>query len=161
MHIHNFRARSCLKFVLLPLVVALPLPGNTEEQTKTYIYDALGRVTFVQDDANGHRDYDYDPAGNRCATHVGTANDAERNCTSPPQPSVPGEPTGLSVRGPFSQFGGYSFSWRAVPGALFYEVYLRDGRTITTSRTSSQSDGPRPKWVRAVNDVGPGLYTRF
>lgn len=44
--------------------------------TLTYTYDALGRLTFVNDPTNGNRDYDYDKAGNRLLVSVGTANDA-------------------------------------------------------------------------------------
>lgn len=41
----------------------------------TYIYDALGRLTFVYDNINGNRDYDYDAAGNRTTLNEGPLQD--------------------------------------------------------------------------------------
>lgn len=40
-------------------------------QSIKYKYDELGRLTFVEDNVNGNRDYDYDAAGNRTALNVG------------------------------------------------------------------------------------------
>jgi len=59
------------------LVVLLMCTGNLgASNTISYTYDALGRLTFVSDPANGNRDYDYDKAGNRLLMSVGTANDS-------------------------------------------------------------------------------------
>ena len=49
-----------------------------------YKYDALGRLTFVSDPANGNRDYDYDKAGNRLLMSVGTADDGAAEPTNTP-----------------------------------------------------------------------------
>ena len=59
------------------LLVFLMCTGNLgAANTITYTYDALGRLTFVSDPANGNRDYDYDKAGNRLLVSVGTASDS-------------------------------------------------------------------------------------
>lgn len=50
-------------------------PGNSSSNTVTYKYDALGRVTFVVDNVNGNRDYDYDSAGNRTSVTKGNTQD--------------------------------------------------------------------------------------
>lgn len=46
------------------------LAANTHSQTLKYTYDELGRLTFVEDDKNGNRDYKYDAAGNRVMVDV-------------------------------------------------------------------------------------------
>lgn len=43
------------------------------QQQLRYTYDALGRLTFVEDNVNGNRDYGYDPAGNRVSVTVGSS----------------------------------------------------------------------------------------
>lgn len=42
-----------------------------QSKTTRYIYDTLGRLTFVEDPQNGNRDYDYDAAGNRINMNIG------------------------------------------------------------------------------------------
>ncbi len=68
------------------------MSGAAIKTTKLF-YDALGRLTFVEDSQNGNRDFDYDAAGNRTSVTIGTANDAA-NELGPPAPPV--KPTGLS-----------------------------------------------------------------
>lgn len=71
-------------------------------------------------------------------------------------------PTGLSVRGPYSQYGdGYSFSWSAVSGAARYEVQLIGGARFTVTRTFGDSAGPRPDWVRAITSTGTPGHTAY
>jgi YD repeat-containing protein len=120
---------------------------SVQAQTLKYTYDALGRVTFVEDATNGNRDYDYDNAGNRLLVSINTAND---DVAKPAEPGVPAAPTGLTVRGPFSPTGdGYNFSWNPVAGATSYEGQLKGGAPFsTTTQTSADSAGPRPDWVR-------------
>jgi YD repeat-containing protein len=65
--------KICMTGVLVFLLCAANLGASN---TITYTYDALGRLTFVSDPANGNRDYDYDKAGNRLLVSVGTASDS-------------------------------------------------------------------------------------
>ena len=46
-----------------------------QSKTIRYTYDALGRLTFVEDSQNGNRDYDYDAAGNRTQVATGVSSD--------------------------------------------------------------------------------------
>lgn len=46
-----------------------------QSKTTRYTYDALGRLTFVEDPQNGNRDYDYDAAGNRTNVVTGVNSD--------------------------------------------------------------------------------------
>jgi len=46
-----------------------------QSKTTRYTYDALGRLTFVEDSQNGNRDYDYDAAGNRINVATGVSTD--------------------------------------------------------------------------------------
>ena len=60
------------------LVITVPLPASPknpslEEGEIAYTYDALGRLTYVKDNINGNRDYDYDAAGNRTEITKGRA----------------------------------------------------------------------------------------
>ncbi len=80
-----------LFIALVPLLWAGDIDAQTANTTK-YTYDALGRLTFVEDAQNGNRDYDYDKAGNRLNVAVGTADDAASNAAS----QVPPVPTGRS-----------------------------------------------------------------
>ncbi|MDO8336345.1 MAG: hypothetical protein Q7T74_06215 [Candidatus Saccharibacteria bacterium] len=56
-----------------------------QSKTIRYSYDALGRLTFVEDSQNGNRDYDYDKAGNRLLVSTKVASDktAEPNVSLP------------------------------------------------------------------------------
>ena len=77
-----------IKFLLTCCLLIVCSEGYT--QTIEYHYDALGRLTFVEDSTNGNRDYDYDAAGNRTEVSVGASSDDE------PPPTPPPAPTGLS-----------------------------------------------------------------
>jgi YD repeat-containing protein len=141
---------------LLFVGLLLSQPGIAiGEQTLHYTYDELGRLTFVEDSLNGNRDYDYDAAGNRTTVAIGNSSDD----INAPQP--PDAPTGLVLNGPFSQSGGYSFSWSAVSGADHYEIQLTDGTRLTTTATSGDTAGPAAEWVRAVNDAGASGLAYF
>lgn len=48
---------------------------SVQPKTTRYSYDALGRLTFVEDSQNGNRDYDYDAAGNRTKVATGITSD--------------------------------------------------------------------------------------
>lgn len=136
-------------------------------QTKTtkYTYDALGRLTYVQDGVNGNRDYDYDKVGNRTLVAVATSTDtqSEGSETDISTLFTLATPTGLTVQGPLSPYGdGYGFSWNAVAGATSYEYQLRGQTTVlTTTRTDASSAGPKPYWVRAVAAGGRSALAYF
>lgn len=49
--------------------------ASIQSKTTRYTYDALGRLTFVEDSQNGNRDYDYDAAGNRTNVAAGVSSD--------------------------------------------------------------------------------------
>jgi hypothetical protein len=82
------RARRLFAGGLL-LVLLMEVAGG---DTLKYTYDALGRLTFVEDPVNGNRDYDYDAAGNRVLVSVNGANDAAND----PATAAPSQPTALS-----------------------------------------------------------------
>lgn len=149
----------CSKWLLTFLIVLSFSTGlYAAPQTLDYTYDALGRLTFVEDNVNGNRDYDYDAVGNRCAVSVGGSNDTATDCDSAGA-SAPTKPSGLRLTGPFSQVGGYTASWQAVSGATHYEVRFQNGgkQTVTTLSISST---PRPHSVSAINanGISPRAY---
>ena len=117
----------------------------TQAQTIKYNYDALGRVTFVEDATNGNRDYDYDAAGNRVLVVVGLATD---DAVVPPAPAAP---TGLSC----SQIaqGAWRGSWSAVTGASYY-IYRTtnpNSGNETTETSTSTVKTSSCSWVKACN----------
>jgi YD repeat-containing protein len=66
-----------LAFAVAVLSSALPIADvAAQSKTTNYKYDALGRLTYVEDPVNGNRDYDYDAAGNRRVVATGTATDS-------------------------------------------------------------------------------------
>lgn len=138
---------ACLGASLLSL---LALSG-VAEQTIEYQYDELGRLTFVSDNVNGNRDYDYDPAGNR--TSVSLNGD---DTVTP----VPDKPVGLSCNGPISQSGGYVASWSAAAKATYYIYEDWSGTEYQTSGTTltKQQDC---YFVMACNDVGCSDKAKF
>jgi hypothetical protein len=135
---------SPLRYFLFCLLFALGL--NVNAQTQTYTYDALGRVTFVNDSVNGNLDYDYDKAGNRLLVSNATATDATA------EPGGPPPPTGLSISGPFSQSGGYTARWVGSTGTTYYEVLLSTGSSLNVN-AQSISNQYRPTWVKACNAI--------
>jgi YD repeat-containing protein len=151
--------------VVLLFTAWLPLclwAGGTFAQTKTtnYIYDALGRLTFVQDPLNGNRDYDYDRAGNRVIVAVGEATDGAV------EPGAPPMPTGLTKL----QVADCAWrgTWNASAGAANYKVGDTTGveRTVTTlyifiSCPTGHPEAVQPKWVQACNQVGCSVKAQF
>jgi hypothetical protein len=96
----------------------------------TYIYDELGRVTFVIDPVNGNRDYDYDAAGNRLLVSVGAAADSAND----PSTAAPSRPSALSFPSS-STTGNYAVNWGAAAGNVTrYELWQ-----ATSSSFSSQT----------------------
>jgi hypothetical protein len=81
----NFPLPLRCQILFLSLLGLLSLP--LQAQTLKYTYDALGRVTFVEDATNGNRDYDYDKAGNRLLVSSGTASDAAAEPAPPMTPA--------------------------------------------------------------------------
>jgi YD repeat-containing protein len=102
------------------LICALGLAlGSADATTIRYVYDALGRVTFVEDPVNGNRDYDYDPAGNRRLLATGAATDSSND----PSTALPSAPSRIS--NPASNVSGtYAVEWRAAAGNVtHYELW--------------------------------------
>lgn len=112
------------------LLFLLPFSFQTQAQKVTkYTYDALGRVTFVED-SNGNRDYDYDAAGNRLNVATATANDQ----ASEPGMNLPAPPTNLS-----SVYSGncyFRVSWTASTTSGVYYI-LTDSKSRTQQITGT------------------------
>ena len=137
---------------------ALAVNPATQTKTTGYTYDALGRLTFVADSANGNRDYDYDKAGNRVNVAVNTASDGAS------------EATAITFPAPVVQFPtliadcAWRASWTAVPNATQYYVTDTSGGSLNGGnayyRTTSadigcpghNSSANKPKSVKACND---------
>jgi hypothetical protein len=143
---------SSLYYFAFFLLFALAL--NVKAQTQTYTYDALGRITFVNDSVNGNLDYDYDKAGNRLLVSNATATDQTA------EPGGPPAPTGLTIAGPFSQSGGYTATWNASAGATYYLVLLSTGSSLNISGTSVNNQS-RPNSVRACNSIACSSQVNF
>ncbi|MEY4590277.1 MAG: hypothetical protein RL497_2353 [Pseudomonadota bacterium] len=143
----------CIHSIFLTLLTACA--ASEPEVVVKYQYDALGRLSYVEDIENGNRDYDYDKAGNRVLVATSTASDATKTPEVPPLPV----PTGLTVSGPRTPIsdggGGWDFSWSPVPGAVAYAYQLNGEPTSTiTTETSASSAGPRPYSVEAIFETG-------
>lgn len=133
--------------------------------TLKYSYDALGRLTFVEDPANGNRDYDYDAAGNRILVSVGTGDDA----ASDPTTAAPSAPAELSHPATNSS-GSYSIAWGEAAGrTTSYELWQANdpsfsGATriysgIAFSHTvTGRIDGTYYYRVRACNGSACGPF---
>lgn len=126
---------------------------HTVAQSKNtkYVYDALGRLTFVEDSQNGNRDYDYDPAGNR--TEVAVGNDGEI--------AVPATPTGFRARLVNSRYSIYEMQWDSVPHSTYYLLTIassprREVKVTATSQAtvSYVQHQYRGLSVKACNSVG-------
>lgn len=122
--------------------------NSMAEQTIEYQYDELGRLTFVKDNVNGNRDYDYDPAGNRTSVATNTEQDTV-------QLPVPGKPTGLQCYENWGP-GAWKGQWNAVAGAHHYVFKASNRSEVTVLGTDT---GPTPieqssrpcSWVKACN----------
>jgi hypothetical protein len=112
------------------VAVGLLVSGAASSQTTvTYVYDALGRVTFVYDPVNGNRDYDYDAAGNRRLVSVGAASDAatDPSTAAPSMPTFIANPTGTA-----DIDGNYNVSWGAAAGTITsYELWEANNSGFT------------------------------
>ena len=101
-------------------IIAFPIATYAAEKTIKYTYDALGRLTFVEDSINGNRDYDYDDAGNRTQVLVGVSDD-ESNDLSDDSSSGSGSDSGSGSTGGSS--GESSAECQAQCGGLTGQVY--------------------------------------
>lgn len=117
---------------------SLPSSSSSSVAPKVirYTYDALGRLTFVEDAQNGNRDYDYDAAGNRLLVSTSVASDttAEPNFLFP-------APTGLG-RSLLSDCV-WRASWDAVSGAVKYLVKDTNGGSQYVTTTVAYVECPR------------------
>jgi hypothetical protein len=143
---------SLLRYFLFCLLFALGL--NVNAQTQTYTYDALGRITFVNDSVNGNLDYDYDKAGNRLVV----AEDADSDLAT--EPGAPPTPTG-AIYTPCCALNVYRISWNYAPTATYYVVrftqnlspFPQEMTTSQLSMTPTLSPNSLPKWVKACNEI--------
>jgi YD repeat-containing protein len=151
-----------VKWIALVSAALLAFVGASlaAPKTTTYKYDALGRLTFVVDAANGNRDYDYDKAGNRLVVAIGEATDEAM------EPGAPATPTGL-VR-TYIQNCVWRANWNAVPGAVNYKVLSTTGveQTVTTNQAYincpfNNKEGNKPKWVRACASSGACSFRAY
>lgn len=133
-------------FASLLLQSPLAISGNTQ----LYTYDALGRLTFVQDNQNGNRDYDYDAAGNRVAVVVGQATD------DPVLPPAPLSPSNARCNSVYAA-GVYQASWSASSGASYYIYSYIDSSGSSRSETLTSTQSPartqRCSSVKACNSA--------
>ena len=156
---------------------------SAQSKTTIYTYDALGRLTYVQDSQNGNRDYDYDPAGNRLNVVAGSASDAASEPASNPAyvPGadpltrvIPATPSNLSKN--YITDCAWRTSWTLSDGATYYSHKNTLGRistiypanssggttvqvvgstiTVTTSCPSGNPQGNEPASVKACNADG-------
>lgn len=142
------------------LASSSPSSSSASIQPKTvrYTYDALGRLTFVDDSQNGNRDYDYDAAGNRLLVSTAVANDtaAEPNVLLP-------APTNLYKSQIYSC--AWKATWNLVTGAAKYLVKDTSGASQWVTTTEAvvacpvgNSSGNMPQSVQACtanNVCGP------
>ena len=156
------RAASAVALSLIAGAVSLAQSAKTTR----YKYDALGRLTFVEDSQNGNRDYDYDAAGNRRNVAAGTTNDAASEPTAPPPPPAPAAPLNLAMS--YVADCSWSASWGAVSDATSYKFSDTNGAmsdVTSTSKTvfcpTGDPDGNKPAWVRACNASGCGAVSHF
>lgn len=118
--------------------------ASAQTKTTVYTYDALGRLTFVNDSVNGNRDYDYDRAGNRTEVAVGTASDNEFGDPLP-APTLTG--AGCAQVAP----GAYRGRWNAVAGAAAYLYRTQVGNEYLVLGLESNVYTSSCDWVRACS----------
>ena len=131
----NSGRRAAFVVVLLaPLLWASDSDAQTAKTT-VYKYDALGRLTFVEDSQNGNRDYDYDRMGNRLSVAVGGADDAASN----PPSQAPLAPTGRSK----NQIANCAWraTWTHSGGASSYSLKNTLNQIFTVYPVSSSGSG--------------------
>ncbi len=147
-------SRSICSPVLITLLLYFIFLPGVYAQTKTtnYTYDALGRLTFVADSANGNRDYDYDKAGNRLLVSTNTASDV----VAEPGSAILPAPTNLYKS--LIASCAWKATWSPVAGAAKYVV--KDSNGVNQSVTVTEayvacpvgnSSGNMPKSVRACD----------
>lgn len=146
----KFRCIAILLLVTSPYLQAAP-------QTLKYTYDALGRVTFVEDTVNGNRDYDYDAAGNRTQVVLNQAVDEVY------VPTVPPKPTNLNCSSiaPGVNRGAWTGSTEAT--YYLYTAYVSGNSVIFRTDRSSYTpiDNSSCRSVQACNDVGCSASVNF
>ena len=166
-----WRANAALAVASICAVIS-----GAQAKTTKYTYDALGRLTYVEDSQNGNRDFDYDKMGNRLKVSVGTANDA----ASEPTSQTPVIPTGLSKN--LIASCAWRATWNLSPGATSYSfkntqnqittVYpvssagvVLDGTNNTLSFTMGcppqNPQSNQPNTVKACNDAGCSAAASF
>jgi YD repeat-containing protein len=155
------RARRLFASGLLLVLVMEVAAGDTLK----YTYDALGRLTFVEDPINGNRDYDYDAAGNRVLVSVNGANDAAND----PATAAPSAPTARSHPATNSS-GSYSVTWGEAAGSITsYELWQANNPAFSgvtrifnglgfAHTVSGRIDGTYYYRVRACNGAVCGPF---
>jgi hypothetical protein len=110
---------SCARRSFVGSMMLVLLMEAAAGATLKYTYDALGRLTFVEDPVNGNLDYDYDAAGNRLLVSVGTADDAAAD----PETAAPTAPGELNHPASNSS-GSYPVTWGEAEGRVTsYELW--------------------------------------
>lgn len=134
--------------LIVGAICALFGVGYSAAQTKTttYTYDALGRLTFVEDSQNGNRDYDYDAAGNRLNVSVGNAVDE----VTPPTPQIPAVPANRSKN--YVNDCAWRASWTLSSGATSYSL-KNTLNQITTIYPQTSSGNPTVQIVGSTISV--------
>jgi YD repeat-containing protein len=136
--------------------------------TLTYTYDALGRLTYVNDPTNGNRDYDYDKAGNRLLVSVGTASDAAAEPPPPGGGGVPMAPSNLTAT--YLNNCNWLATWSAPGGQTYFEFKetatasrIVSGSAVSTGVTCTLNDpnSNKPAWIKACNANGCSSQANF
>lgn len=123
------------------LLCALMFASTFVESAETkiiYKYDALGRLTFIEDSANGNRDYDYDDVGNRKLVSVNQSVDEPAPLPTPSAPSIPSD--GCAQQYP----NVYRAKWYSVSGASYYILRSTASQHRVTGTSFYIDQGGRP-----------------
>ncbi len=122
---------------------------SIQPKTTRYTYDALGRLTFVEDSQNGNRDYDYDAVGNRLLVSTAVSSDT----TAEPNVLLPA-PTNLYKSQIYSC--AWKATWNPVTGAAKYLVKDTNGASQWVTTTEAvvacpvgNASGNMPQSVQA------------